>query len=88
MASRSIQLAHNAVWRHYKGGYYRVLCEALHTETSEPLVVYQCLYGKFTMCARPRDMFLNDVEVETGLTVPRFEYVRQLEQPIINVVSF
>jgi hypothetical protein len=64
-------LVRNGVWKHYKGGHYRVLCESIHTETSERLVVYQCLYGKLTICSRPRDMFLGKVP---GTKTPRFEY--------------
>jgi len=32
------------VYRHYKGGLYRVLHLAKHTETSELLVIYQSLH--------------------------------------------
>ena len=30
-------------WRHFKGGEYRVLGTARHSETREPMVVYQAL---------------------------------------------
>ena len=29
------------VWRHYKGGLYRVICRARHESTGDPLVIYQ-----------------------------------------------
>src|SRR5438132_324214 len=34
------------LYRHYKGNDYRVLGLARHSETLEPLVVYQALYGE------------------------------------------
>lgn len=33
-------------YRHFKGGEYEVLFIALDTETEEPVVVYQALYGE------------------------------------------
>ena len=34
------------LYRHFKGKEYRVLYNAAHSETLEPLVVYQALYGE------------------------------------------
>lgn len=34
---------HNFIYRHYKGGIYKVITNALHCETQSPLVVYQSL---------------------------------------------
>ncbi len=57
---------------------YRVLGVALHTETKEPLVVYQALYnseefGPNALWVRPLSMFLETVQVN-GEDVFRFEY--------------
>jgi hypothetical protein len=41
--------------RHYKGGLYRVLFEAIHTETEEPMTVYQTPDGRNWV--RPAAMF-------------------------------
>ena len=78
MADAAAKLVKNMVWKHYKGGYYRIVTTCVHTETSEPLVVYQCLYGKLGTCARPRDMFLEMVELGPDNSVPRFECVGML----------
>ena len=56
---------------------YRVLGVALHTETKEPLVVYQALYnseefGPNALWVRPLSMFLETVQVN-GEDVFRFE---------------
>lgn len=54
LVDRSIK---SGVYRHFKGGYYCVLCMAVHTETGENLVIYQELYGERRVFARPIDMF-------------------------------
>jgi len=61
------------IYRHYKGGEYRVIGLAKHSETGEKLVVYQSLNGD-ELWARPKDMFLESVNVE-GKEVPRFKYI-------------
>ncbi len=63
-------------YQHYKGGHYRVLSLAKHSETLEDMVVYEALYendlGKIWV--RPLAMFLEEVEVN-GIMVPRFKYL-------------
>lgn len=44
-----------ATHRHYKGGVYRRLFEALHSETEERLTVYQSADGRYWV--RPTAMF-------------------------------
>lgn len=63
-------------YRHYKGNDYLVLGVARHTETEEPLVVYQALYGERGWWVRPLEMFCSMVEV-SGQRVPRFAFVSE-----------
>ncbi len=62
------------LYRHYKGNDYRVLGLARHSETLEPLVVYEALYGERGRWVRPAAMFSGTVEVD-GRRVPRFARV-------------
>lgn len=59
------------LYRHYKGNEYRVTGLARHSETCEPMVVYQALYGDRGVWVRPQPMFLETVEVG-GKRVLRF----------------
>lgn len=59
------------IFRHYKGGEYRVVGLARHSETRDPLVVYQALYGERGLWVRPAAMFSEMVNTPDG-RVPRF----------------
>lgn len=61
-------------YRHYKGKEYSVLGVARHSETEEEFVVYRQEYGERGLWVRPKQMFLESVEVN-GQTVQRFQFV-------------
>jgi hypothetical protein len=62
------------LYRHFKGKDYRVLGLARHSETREPFVVYQALYGERGLWVRPAAMFTETVEA-AGRRGPRFAWV-------------
>ncbi len=49
-------------YRHFKGGIYVVLTIAVHSESDEPLVIYQTLDRPDLVWARPISMFLSNVD--------------------------
>ena len=61
-------------YRHYKGKEYTVLGVAKHSETLEEMVLYRQDYGEHGLWVRPKEMFLESIEIE-GQTMPRFQYI-------------
>ena len=62
------------IWRHFKGGVYRVLYLAKHSETEEELVIYTKNDSGGTVWARPASMWLETVERD-GKSQPRFALI-------------
>ena len=66
----------NSIYKHYKGGLYRVLALGQHTETLEELVVYQALYGDNAIWCRPSFMWNDEIEFNGKIT-KRFELIEE-----------
>ncbi len=64
-------------YEHYKGGRYKVLGVALHSETLEEMVIYQAQYGEKLVWVRPIDMFLGEKVLDDGENVPRFRFLKK-----------
>lgn len=61
-------------YRHFKGKEYKALYIAKHSETLEPMVVYQALYGERGIWVRPASMW-NEMVERDGVTIKRFTYI-------------
>ena len=61
-------------YRHFKGREYQLLYMARHSETMEPMVVYQALYGERGIWVRPARMW-NEIVERESYHGPRFTYV-------------
>jgi hypothetical protein len=56
-------------YRHYKGGVYELVCEAVLEADHTPVIVYRGEDGRTWV--RPKDVFFETVEVD-GVLAPRF----------------
>lgn len=69
--------AYGEIYVHYKGGIYRALDTALHTEDQKEVMVYEHLWpNAYGMYVRPLDLFYGNVVVD-GKLVRRFEPVER-----------
>ena len=66
------------IYQHYKGQLYQVLHVATHSETQEKLVVYQCLYGDYSIWARPLDMFTGSITLDDDREQERFKLIQEV----------
>lgn len=62
-APRESKRMSDRLFRHYKGGLYRFIAEATHTETGEQVVVYEHLWpNPHGVYVRPAEMFFGNAD--------------------------
>ena len=66
------------IYQHYKGPLYQVLHVATHSETQEKLVVYQCLYGDYSLWVRPLEMFTESITLDDDREQERFKLIQEV----------
>lgn len=64
-------------FKHYKGNIYKIIGEAVHSETHEDLVIYQDQADVTKTWARPKEMFFENIIFE-GKEVPRFSIIENI----------
>ena len=66
------------LYEHFKGGKYRVIGVAKHSETLEELVVYEALYDnpESKLWVRPYEDFIGEKEIN-GKKIKRFKFVSE-----------
>lgn len=67
---------------HFKGGLYKMLGIAQHSETLEEMVIYQALYGNHEIWVRPKTMFFDKV-MHDGIEMDRFREITENEMPCL-----
>ena len=65
------------IYQHYKGNLYQVFNVATHSETREQVVVYQCLYGDYSMWVRPLTMFTETITTSDDREIERFKLIQE-----------
>lgn len=76
-------------YRHFKGGLYQIISIARDSESGERLVVYQALYGDFSVYARPLSNFCERLDPQKyPQTGGRLRFERIEAESLAEEVSF
>lgn len=65
------------IYRHFKGGFYKIVTLAKDCDSAEAVVVYQALYGEGEIYVRPLASFMEVLDREQ---YPKAEQVHRFEQ--------
>ena len=77
----------SGIYRHAKGGIYKLLFVARHSEELSPMAIYESLNSPSGYWARPMEMWDETVERD-GVSVPRFAYLAKDEDALDAMYCF
>lgn len=75
------------IYRHAKGGIYRLLFLARHSEDLSPMAIYESLNSPSGYWARPFEMWEETVEKD-GVCGPRFAFLAKDEDELDTLECF
>lgn len=85
MASKRQAPVEGQIYKHFKGSLYRIVAIAVHTETSDKLVVYQSIEKPERVFARPLDMFMSEVDrLRYPLVKAKYRFTLLVEAEVVE----
>ena len=81
-----VYMIEKGIYKHYKGNVYKVIGEAIHSETLEEMVVYTPITNSDKIWVRPVSMW-NDTIIINGEKIKRFTKVERKTKKVLVVID-
>lgn len=74
-------------YTHFKGNTYQIVCIAKDSEDGKDMVVYQALFGEFTVYVRPLEMFLSEVSEPVALSLAEAPAEGEVDSALVQFLD-